>query len=209
VSTIQKQKEILRRTAYDARNAEKDNETASKRAVKTLIALPEYKAAKTVMWYADCRSEMATQFALPAAIESGKRIAVPYCTTGASGENKLGLWHLQSIEELVSGKWKVLEPPREEWSRTEKQIQPEELDFVVVPGVAFSRDGARLGNGQGYYDRLLSSVRSDCALVGLSYESQLFEEVAMEPHDVYVNKVVTESSVYEGRGRVEQQQATA
>lgn len=205
MSIVQKQKELLRRSAYDARNAEKEKEAASKKAVKRLIALPEYQAAKTILWYADCRSELATQFALPdelsRASKSGIRIAIPYCTSGETGENKLGLWWLESVDELVTGKWKILEPPREEWNRLEKKLTPDDLDLVIVPGVAFSRGGARLGNGQGYYDRLMSTVRPDCTLVGLCFEAQLFEDVVMEPHDIHVNKVVTEKAVYEGCGR--------
>ena len=71
----------------------------------------------------------------------------------------------------------------------------------VVPGVAFRRDGARMGNGQGYYDRLLQSVRPECRLVGLCYECQLFDNLIVSAHDVFMDKVVTESGVYDGRGR--------
>jgi 5-formyltetrahydrofolate cyclo-ligase len=80
-------------------------------------------------------------------------------------------------------------------------VRPDELDLVVVPGVGFSRDGARMGSGQGYYDRLLERVRPDCPLVGLCYECQLFDELVVSPHDVFMDKVVTEASVYQGRGR--------
>ena len=58
-----------------------------------------------------------------------------------------------------------------------------------------------MGNGQGYYDRLLQTVRSDCALVAPCYEAQLMDEIVMGPHDVYMDLVVTENRVYEGQGR--------
>ena len=58
-----------------------------------------------------------------------------------------------------------------------------------------------MGNGQGYYDRLLERVRPDCLLVGLCYESQLFDNLVVSPHDVFMDKVVTETAVYNGRGR--------
>jgi 5-formyltetrahydrofolate cyclo-ligase len=67
--------------------------------------------------------------------------------------------------------------------------------------VAFGRDGARMGNGQGYYDRLLESVRPDCPLVGLCYESQLFDGLIVDAHDVFMDKVVTEGAVYNGKRR--------
>lgn len=201
MSELLELKNILRRKAYDARNAQSDKDEVSRRAIATLVQLPEYQQAQTVLWYIDCRSELRTQHALPDALNSGKRIVVPYCTTDENGDNKLGLWLLESMDELVVGKWKILEPPRERWNDPRKVMSPDELDFVMVPGVGFDRNGARMGNGQGYYDRLLQNVRLNCALVAPCYESQLLDEIAMGPHDVYMDKVVTEERIYEGKGR--------
>lgn len=190
----------MRRAAYDARNAQENKDEVSQAAVARLLESPSYQAAETILWYIDCRSELRTRQALGGALASGKRIVVPYCTTDDAGANKLGLWWLQSFDELVIGKWKILEPPAERWTEPAKQIEPRQLDLVIVPGVAFSRDGGRMGNGQGYYDRLLANVREDCLLVGLCYESQLFDELIVSPHDVYMDQVVTEREVYPGRG---------
>jgi 5-formyltetrahydrofolate cyclo-ligase len=194
-------KGAMRRAAYDARNAQEDKDRLSQIAVEALMELPEYQSAQTVLWYLDCRSELRTRQVLPAALASGKRIVVPYCTANDRGENKLGLWWLQALDELVIGKWKILEPPRERWDESDREIRPDEIDFVVVPGVGFGRDGARMGNGQGYYDRLLESVRPDCPLVGLCFESQLFDHLIVSAHDVFMDKVVTECAVYKGQGR--------
>lgn len=194
-------KSQLRRKAYDARNAQPNKDEVSRLAMAKLVELPEYRQAGTALWYLDCRSELRTRHALPSALGSGKRIAVPYCTTDEGGANKLGLWLLESMEEMVVGKWNILEPPRDRWTEPAKLISPVELDFVMVPGVGFDRRGGRMGNGQGYYDRLLQSVRPDCKLVAPCYESQLLDEIAMGPHDVYMDKVVTEAHVYEGKGR--------
>ena len=142
-------KEILRRQAYDARNAQENKDEVSRQAIQKFIELEEYKAATTIMWYIDCRSELRTKFALPDAIASEKRIVVPYCTTDENGENKLGLWLLESMDEMVVGKWKILEPPRDRWGEDGKEIDPKDLDLVMVPGVGFGRDGERMGNGQG------------------------------------------------------------
>jgi 5-formyltetrahydrofolate cyclo-ligase len=192
----------MRRAAYDARNAQEDKDRISQLAIEKLVQLPEYAAAETVLWYLDCRSELRTRQALPAALASGKRIIVPYCTVDERGANKLGLWWLQSMDELVIGKWKILEPPRERWGEPGKELAPEEIDLVIVPGVGFSREGARMGNGQGYYDRLLARVRPDCPLIGLCYECQLFDELVVGRHDVFMDKIVTEQAVYAGRGRL-------
>ncbi len=194
-------KSILRRAAYDARNAQENKDRASEVAVATLVQLPEYQAAKTALWYLDCRSELRTRHAIPSALESGKKIIIPYCAVDESGANKLGLWWLQSMDELVVGKWKILEPPKDRWGDPGKEFYAEQLDIVIVPGVAFSRGGGRMGNGQGYYDRLLGRVRPNCPLVGLCFECQLFDNLIVGPHDVFMDKVVTEEATYEGKVR--------
>src|ERR1700693_3335609 len=102
-------KGLLRRQAYDARHAQPDKDAVSETAVASLLELPEYQQAQTILWYIDCRSELRTRHALPAALVSGKRIVVPYCTVDEAGANKLGLWRLESFDELIVGKWKILE----------------------------------------------------------------------------------------------------
>jgi 5,10-methenyltetrahydrofolate synthetase len=194
-------KAAMRRAAYDARNSQGDKDRLSELAVARLVALPGYQRARTALWYIDCRSELRTKFALPAALASGKRIVVPYCTVDEAGANKLGLWLLETMDELIVGKWKILEPPRDRWGETGKEIEPAQIDFAIIPGVGFSRAGARMGNGQGYYDRLLPLLRLDCPLVALCYECQLFDDLIVGPHDVFMDQVVTEQVVYPGRGR--------
>jgi 5-formyltetrahydrofolate cyclo-ligase len=199
--TLVSEKARLRRQAYDARNAQPDKDQVSRSIVERFVALPEYAAAKTVMWYVDVRSEVRTRHQIGDALESGKTIVVPYCTVDEEGANKLGLWRLESMDELVAGTWRILEPPRERWGHPGKEVEPRDLDLIMVPGVAFTRDGARMGNGQGYYDRLLKHVRPDAPLIALAFEAQLFPELPVSPHDVYMDKVITEQAVYQGRGR--------
>jgi len=199
---VLERKQKMRREAYDRRNAQEHKDEISEQAVQRFMALPEYQNAQVAMWYIDCRSETRTKPQLLEEVARGeKKIIVPYCTEDENGDNKLGLWWMESLEEMVVGKWNILEPPREMWGNPDKEVEPAELDLVLVPGVGFDHRGGRMGNGQGYYDRLLEQVRNDCPLVALCYESQLFDEIAVAEHDVFMDKVVTEKAVYDGLGR--------
>ncbi len=90
-----------------------------------------------------------------------------------------------------------MEPPRERWDEPGKVIQPEELDLVMVPGVAFDRNGGRMGHGKGYYDKLLENVRPGTPLVALAFECQFFPEIPVAPHDVFMSKIITEKTIYQ------------
>ena len=126
------QKARLRRQAYDARNAQENKDEVSRIIVERFVALPEYAAARTVMWYLDVRSEVRTRHQIDDALTSGKRIVVPYCTVDERGANKLGLWHLTRMDELVAGTWKILEPPRDRWGDPGKEVDPRQLDLVMA-----------------------------------------------------------------------------
>jgi 5-formyltetrahydrofolate cyclo-ligase len=86
------------------RAAQEDKDRVSQNAVAALTQLPEYAKSKTILWYVDCRSELRTRHALSAALASDMRVVVPYCTTDDDGNNKLGLWWLKKLDELVIGK---------------------------------------------------------------------------------------------------------
>jgi 5-formyltetrahydrofolate cyclo-ligase len=66
------------------------------------------------------------------------------------------------------------------------------IDVVIVPGTAFTRAGDRLGQGGGWYDRFLRTVRPDCVTIGVAFAPQVVEELPVEPHDVPVSHVVTD-----------------
>ncbi|MCA9210622.1 MAG: 5-formyltetrahydrofolate cyclo-ligase, partial [Planctomycetales bacterium] len=116
-------------------------------------------------------------------------------------DGELELFHLEDMNELEKGMYGILEPSAAQRERPEKRIAVEELDLIMVPGVAFDRQGGRTGHGKGYYDKLLEHARSDTPLIALAFECQLFDEIPMQEHDIFMDKVVTEDAVYEGRGR--------
>lgn len=189
-------KQEIRKAAHANRASQPDKDAISQRIVDRFMGLPEYAAARTVMFYIDVRDEVRTRHALPDAIRSDQRIVIPYCVDG-----ELELFHLESMDELELGMYKILEPKQSLRSVAAKRLQPTDLDLIMVPGVAFDRLGGRTGHGKGYYDKLLEHARSDTPLVALAFECQLFPEIPCEEHDIYMDKVVTEAAVYDGRGR--------
>jgi 5-formyltetrahydrofolate cyclo-ligase len=105
------------------------------------------------------------------------------------------------MSELVEGAYKILEPKTELRELPAKKVRPEELDLVMVPGTAFDPRGGRMGQGKGYYDRLLATARPDAPLVGMAFDCQVFDEIPVAPHDVFMDLVLTESRAITGRGR--------
>lgn len=189
-------KTAIRKQAHENRRQQPEKDAVSERIVRRFMDLPEYEKAGTVMFYVDVRDEVRTRQALPEALASGKRIVVPYCLDG-----ELELFWLENMDELELGMYRILEPKVELRDVAAKRLTPTDLDLVMVPGVAFDRNGGRTGHGKGYYDKLLQHARKDAPLVALSFECQLFEEIPAESHDIFMDKVVTEDSVYVGKGR--------
>ncbi len=186
----------IREQAHAARKDQADKDGVSQTIVDRFMQLPEYQSAKTVMFYVDVRTEVRTRQALPAALASGKRIVIPYCVDG-----ELELFHLESMDELELGMYRILEPKAELRGIAAKNTPVEELDLVMVPGVAFDRRGGRTGHGKGYYDKLLEHALAKTPLIALAFECQLFPEIPMQAHDIFMDKVVTEVAVYDGLGR--------
>ena len=196
LTELQQQKRDLRERAHAARNAQENKDELSRQIVDKFVSLPEFARAGTVMFYVDVRSEVRTRQHFPMALASGKKIVIPYCVAG-----ELELFHLESMDELELGMYRILEPRAELRTVLEKKVAIEQLDLIMVPGVAFDRRGGRSGHGKGYYDKLLEHARPDTPLVALAFECQMFDSVPMQEHDIFMDRVVTEAAIYQGLGR--------
>lgn len=197
VTDIHARKKIIRDQAHENRRNQENKEELSRAICEKFVALPEYRTAKTVMFYVDVRTEVRTRDYLATALTHGKKIVVPWC----NDQGELELFHLRGMEDLAIGMYKILEPKAELRLLPDRQVPVAELDLIMVPGVAFTRDGARMGHGKGYYDKLLEHARLDTPLVALAFECQLFPEIPVQEHDVFMDKLITETAVYNGRGR--------
>ena len=189
-------KKQIREQAHANRLAQQDKDSLSQAICRKFAELQEFAAARTVMAYLDVRTEVRTRHYLPSLLASGRRIVVPYCV-----ERELELFLLDNMDELAVGMYKILEPKAELREAPGKRVEVSELDLIMVPGVAFDPRGARMGHGFGYYDKLLEHARRDAPLVALAFECQLFPQIPTQAHDVFMDKIITEKTIYTGRGR--------
>ena len=190
-------KAAIRKTAFANRRDQENKEEFSRSIMKTFMELPEYINAETVMFYVDVRAEVRTRYDLPTALQQGKKIVVPWC----NNDGELELFHLESMEELQIGMYKILEPAAELRGVTKKTVDVSELDLIMVPGVGFDSRGGRTGMGKGYYDKCLEHAREDAAIVAVCFECQMFDKIPVQSHDVYMDMVITEKTTYKGIGR--------
>jgi 5-formyltetrahydrofolate cyclo-ligase len=152
-----------------------------------LLRLPEYQQADTVLGYMNFGAEFASELWAARVLADGKHLALPKVNHHT---NHLDLYWVEDFEsQLAPGLWGIREPIVEQCSRV---INLDEVEFALLPGVAFTRDGARLGYGGGFYDRLLAQMTHCPALVAAAFALQLVEQLPQETTDVKVGWIVTE-----------------
>ncbi len=173
--------EVLRRLKAQARGkAEKGSETIKKK----LFSLPEFKKSKIVMLFASKTGEVSTYRMIDEALEMGKRVALPRCTSqGTLVPREIRNRH----KDLEKGAYGVYEPRRHKCP-----IRPDKIGLIVVPGVAFDTKKTRIGRGKGYYDRFLKKLPPGTTTIGLAFKFQVFENLPKDSHDVPVSKVITD-----------------
>lgn len=156
-----------------------------------LVGLSAYRRSKTVMAYMGFGSELQTDGFVRHVLDQGKTLVLPRVDR-ATG--RLDVYRVRDpIRDLHAGTWRIREPRPDRCAR----VEPEVIDFVLVPGLAFGTRGGRLGYGGGFYDKLLADDLSPRSWrVAGAFESQMVEEVPSEAHDVPMDVVVTESCHY-------------
>lgn len=157
--------------------------TSSRAAQQNLLSLAEFQQAECIALYAPAHNETDTSLLLTAAFESGKRVLYP-----AVCGQKMVFRLLESLESLQKGAFGIMEPCP---ACTEHGV--DEVDLIVVPGVAFDLTGHRIGYGKGFYDRFLHHSGRTAHLVGLCHDFQLIEgPIQVDQHDIPMEIVVTE-----------------
>ncbi len=144
---------------------------------ESLTKLPGFAAAKTVLLYVSAfPEEFETRPMLGQALGLGKQLVCPRVNTAETRLDLHVIDHLDS--DFEPGVLGIPEP-----RLSNPRIDPQEIDWVLVPGVAFDDRGYRIGRGAGHYDRLLPRLRADAPRWALVFDEQWIEEVPAEPHD--------------------------
>lgn len=184
------EKKELRKRCIERMNALPQDycREADEKIFSEILALPEYRSARTVFCFVGMQAEIRTAVLIEEMLRAGKQVAVPRC----AGKGIMHAHRIYSLAELSPGTMGILEPSAEA-----PVLAPDELDLILLPCVSASRAGARLGYGGGFYDRYLP--KSPAFRAVLIRERMLSEEIPLERHDCPVDAVVTEEGVFRSK----------
>ncbi len=142
---------------------------------------------KTVFTYVSSPElEVDTRKLIGALISEGITVCVPKCRVSTC---TMEFYKIKGTDDLRQGYYGIMEPDTE---KTE-MVSGDKCELCIVPGLAFDKNGFRIGYGKGYYDRFLSGFRG--IKTGLCYDDCVFDEIPQDKYDISVDSVVTESQI--------------
>lgn len=179
----------LRKALKQQRNSFSPQHVAesSKAVVEQLLKWQPYQRAHSIMAYLAFGKELSLDALLVQALAEGKRVCVPYII---SATEMLAV-EITSLEQLKLDRYgirSVKEPL--------KEVSPKSLELILVPGVAFGKNGSRMGMGAGYYDRFLPKA-TNALTCGVAYTQLLQQELPIDQYDVPVNYIVHEKDIFQ------------
>ncbi len=189
---ITAQKKALRQQVLTERDVllEVERLDISRIITERLTTLPEYSRAQVVLAYMNFGSEFNSSLFVRRALADAKTVLLPRVDKVV---NELAIYRVDDpVRQLSPGAWGIMEPVPE---RCERLSDLNEVEFALLPGVAYTRSGARLGYGGGYYDKLLARMGHQPVLVAAAYSLQVVQDVPQESTDRSVEWVVTEREI--------------
>ena len=183
-------KQALRSSAIAARDAlsPQFRADASQQIATRIVGLASFANARTVLLNFPFRSEWDTRLLAHAVLRAGKTLVVPRVDPLA---RMLALHRVSDPDADVAPGYRMIPEPLAALPR----VEPQAIEWVLVPGVAFDLGGRRLGYGGGYYDRLLPTLPRTAHRVAGAFEAQVVDLVPAAPHDVGIDCLVTEQRV--------------
>lgn len=177
--------------ARDALPAEL-RQRASRAISETIVAQPSFQAARTILVTLPFRSEWDSRLVVARALDLGKTVVSPRVDAAA---RMLSLHRLVDLARDVAPGYRDIPEPLQHCPT----VAGADIDWVLVPGVAFDTEGRRLGYGGGYYDRLLPLLSPQAPRIAGAFEAQIVAAVPFGPHDLVVDAIVTETRVVDPR----------
>ena len=144
-----------------------------------------FKKARVVMFYVSLKDEVNTLSMIDEALSAGTRVAVPVIL---KEEKRLIAGEIGNRSQDLESQHFGIYQPKE--GRV-KEVPLEDIDLVIVPGIAFDKHNVRLGRGHGYYDRFLCALPNKTKTIGLAFDFQVVENLPKDSHDVPVSKTIT------------------
>ena len=185
-------KTSTRQRILAARNALGDSarEQFSISITNKLLALPGFGLAQAVAAYISFGSEFDTTAFITEVLGSGKRLLLPRVDRG----QRAIIFHAvtDAQESLLPGAWGIREPDPLRCP----QADLDDVELMLVPGLAFTIRCERLGYGGGFYDAAIEMTRPNTLKVAAAFSAQIVDTLVVEPHDRSVDMVVTESASY-------------
>ena len=184
---IKQQKIKLRKTILEKRDhlAAPYRSRTSEAISDRLLGLDSFQQSSVIAAYISFGSEFHTDIMINEAVRLGKTIVLPKI------EPSSRLLSFRTFNgdfnELLSGRWGIPEPDPEK----SQLIDYSQIDFMVVPGIAFSDQGFRLGYGGGYYDSVMAKMPESSVTVAPVFSIQILPEVPREAHDLKVDILLT------------------
>lgn len=193
---IHEEKKTLRKKVQDQVNqmAFWDLRKKSRKIIANLLLLPEVKEARVVGAFYPVNNEVNIYLLLKMQLASGVRLGLPVIR-GLKGaiQWEMEFREVSDLDLLSSGTFGIPEP------RDGPLLDPKEMDLLLIPGVAFDRQGRRLGRGCGYYDRFLPLTDTRALKIAPAFSDQVVATVPVEEHDLSVDLVVTEDAIIDCR----------
>ena len=173
-------KKALRREIREKKRAMTEEQivAASVRLGELFCACPQYKEAKTIYGYLPYNQEVRTVPMLEQAMKDGKRVAVPKCYG-----DEMRFIYMDDLSKVEKGYANIPEPIADE------PVADDPTALVLMPGLAFTKDGKRMGYGGGFYDKFLASEPNH-PTVALCYDFQMVEDLPTEDYDIPVDCVL-------------------
>lgn len=179
-------KKNLRKELRSLRSAvpAKERQLFSARMTAELSRQYFFQDANVVMAYASLLEEVQLYDLLRFSLDIGKKVCIPYI----HGDGLMDAAELASLGDLVEARYSILTVR----DAQERIVDPASIGCVIVPGVAFTAAGERLGMGGGHYDRFLKEQAPYAYRVALAFECQMVDHVPTEPHDLLMDTIITE-----------------